>query len=139
MFPLLVHLPFLCCQAKSVFFLDYQICMNQNQKSFFFYLLLPYFWNIQSKFSNKGKSIAPNTVKYFQEYRWKGYSKIKRFAFCLIIGCYVKFLSPNIIYMQVNSYFFPEALLEQVGSEAFVFNFRINKIIHSFRSSLLLI
>ena len=139
MFPLLVHLPFLCCQAKSVFFLDYQICMNQNQKSFFFYLLLPYFWNIQSKFSNKGKSIAPNTVKYFQEYGWKGYSKIKRFAFCLIIGCYVKFLSPNIIYMQVNSYFFPEALLEQVGSEAFVFNFRINKIIHSFRSSLLLI
>ena len=139
MFPLLVHLPFLCCQAKSVFFFRLPNLHESESKIFFFRLLLPYFWNIQSKFSNKGKSIAPNTVKYFQEYRWKGYSKIKRFAFCLIIGCYVKFLSPNIIYMQVNSYFFPEALLEQVGSEAFLFNFRINKIIHSFRSSLLLI
>ena len=51
--------------------------------------------------SEKGKSIAPNTVKYFQEHRRKGYSKIKRFAFCLIIGSCLKFLISEIIYMQI--------------------------------------
>ena len=33
--------------------------------------------------------------------------------------------------MPVNSYFFPGALLEQVRNEAFLFNFGINKIVHS--------
>ena len=86
----------------SVFFLKgHQICPSQNHKNQFFCLLLSYFGNIQPKFSQKDKSIASNTVKYFQEHRRKEYSKIKRFVFCLIIGLYLKFLSSKIIYMQV--------------------------------------
>ena len=41
--------------------------------------------------------------------------------------------------MPVNSFFFPEALLEQVENEAFLLDFGINKTILSFRYSLLLI
>ena len=41
--------------------------------------------------------------------------------------------------MPFNSLFFPAALLEQVENEAFLLNFGTNKIIHGFRSSLLLI
>ena len=81
----------------------HQICTSQNHKNhfFFFCLLLSYFWNNQPKFSQKGKSIAPNTIKYFQEHRRKGYCKIKRFAFCLINGSYLKFLGSKIIYIQI--------------------------------------
>ena len=90
------------------------------------------------------KSIAPNTVQYFQDHRRKGYSKPKlRDLFCLIIGSYMKFLSSKIVYMQVKCLLihisFPGALSKQVGNEVFLFNFEINKIMHSFRSSLPLI
>ena len=91
-----------CIILKSVFFLD---CTKSAQvriiKINFLCLLSSYFLNIQPKFSQKGKSIAPNTVKYFQEHRRKGYSKIKRFAFRFKISSYLKFLSSKIIYIQV--------------------------------------
>ena len=32
---------------------------------------MSYFWNIQLNLSQKGKSIAPKTVNYFQEHRKK--------------------------------------------------------------------
>ena len=64
-------------------------------------LSLSYFRNIQPKFSQKGKSIAPDTEKYFQEHRRKEYSKIKRFALYLITGSYLNFLSRKIVYMPV--------------------------------------
>ena len=66
----------------------------------FLYLLLSIFWNIQPTFSQKGKSIAPNTSKYLQEHRRNRYSKTKRFAFRLIIGSNLKFKSSKISYMQ---------------------------------------
>ena len=88
-----------------------------------------YFWNIHPKFSQNGERITPNTVKCFQEHQGKEYFKIKRFAFCLIIVSYLKFLSSKIVFyvslMPANSYFFP--LFEQVGNEAFLLNFGINK------------
>ena len=87
----------------SVFVRLHQTYTTQNHKNHFFCLLLSYFSNIQLKFSQKGKSIAPNTVKYFQEHRRKGYFKIKTFAFCLRIGSCLKFLSSNLFVCKFNA------------------------------------
>ena len=76
----------------SVIFLD---CIESAQvriiKIKYFCLLLSYFWNIKPKLWEKGKSVTPNTLKYFQQYRRKGCSKIKRSDFCFKIGSYLKF------------------------------------------------
>ena len=82
----------------SVFFLDCTKSVEVRIIKINLLILWSYFLNIRPKFSQKGQKHRPNTVNYFQDYRRKGYSKIKRFAFCLIIGSYLKFLSSKIIY-----------------------------------------
>ena len=75
---------------KSVFFKLHQICTSQNHKNHFFSINV-IFLGYSTQFSQKGKSIAPKTLNYFQEHRKKEYSKIKRFSFGLIIGSNLRF------------------------------------------------
>ena len=81
----------------SVFFYRlHQICTSQNHKNQISFSVIVIFLEYLTHIR-----IPPNTAKYFQEHRKKGYSKINRFPFRLTIGSYLKFLSSKMIDMKI--------------------------------------
>ena len=64
-----------------VLFLDCTKSAQVRIIYFFVYYLLPYFWKIQPKFSQKGKSIAPNTVNIFKSIGGRDIPKSKDLLF----------------------------------------------------------